>query len=183
MAQAIGEYSLGWFGGEEAREEPDVAGLVRDFHSLLYRVAYSVVRNPAEAEDVVQETFLRVVEHRGKLSVIREMRAWLVRICWNLALDRKRRIRPEQMDDGFAAEIVSRELDAEAHLVASRDVALVLKALDRLPVAERACLLLSAVDELTTAEVAVVLGRSESSVRSLIFRARTHLKERLGGTR
>jgi len=70
MAQAIGDFSLGWFEGEQARDEPDIAALVRDFHSLLYRVAYSVVRSPAEAEDVVQETFLRVVEHRGNLGAI-----------------------------------------------------------------------------------------------------------------
>jgi RNA polymerase sigma-70 factor (ECF subfamily) len=183
MAQAIGDYSLGWFGREQARDEPDIASLVHDFHLLLYRVAYSIVRNPTEAEDIVQETFLRVVEHRGKLGAIREMRPWLVRICWNLALDRRRRIRPEQMDEAIATELVSRERSAEHHLVASREMALVFKALDRLPAAERACLLLSAVDELSTSEVAAVLGKSESSVRSLMFRARAHLKERLGGTR
>jgi RNA polymerase sigma-70 factor (ECF subfamily) len=180
MATAIGEYSLSWFGREEARDEPDIATLVRDFNGLLYRVAYSIVRNPSEAEDIVQETFLRVVEHRGKLSAIRTMRPWLIRICWNLALDRKRRIRPDQMDDTFAAELVSRELGAEAHLLASRDVAAVLHALDRLPAAEKQCLLLAAMEELSTAEIAAVMGRSESSIRSLIFRARTHLKDRLG---
>ncbi|SFS07891.1 RNA polymerase sigma-70 factor, ECF subfamily [Granulicella pectinivorans] len=181
MALAIGEFSLGWFGREETQDQPDIAGLVRDFNGLLYRVAYSVVRNPSEAEDVVQETFLRVIEHRGKLAGIREMKPWLVRICWNLALDRKRRIRPDQMDDAAAAELVSRDLGAEAQIAIARDVAMVLKALDKLPAAEKACLLLCAVEELTTAEVAVVLGKSESSVRSLIFRARTHLKQRLGG--
>jgi RNA polymerase sigma-70 factor (ECF subfamily) len=181
MALAIGDLSLGWFGREEARDEPDIASLVRVYNGLLYRVAYSVVRNASEAEDVVQETFLRVVEHRGKLAEVREMRPWLVRICWNLALDKRRRIRPEQMDDAVAAELVSRELDAEMRLVATRDVALVLKALDRLPRAEKECLLLTAVEELSTAEIAVVLGRSESSVRSLMFRARVHLRERLGG--
>jgi len=181
MALAIGELSLGWFGREETQAEPDIASLVRNFNGLLYRVAYSVVRNPSEAEDIVQETFLRVIEHKTKLAEVREMRAWLVRICWNLALDRKRRIRPDQMDDVFAADLVSRELGAEARIAISRDVAMVLKALDKLPASEKACLLLTAVEELTTAEVAVVLGKSESSVRSLIFRARTHLKERLGG--
>lgn len=183
MAAAIGDYSLGWFGGEEAREEPDVAGLVRSFNGLLYRVAYSVVRNAGDAEDVVQETFLRVMEHKGKLADVRTMRPWLVRICWNLALDKRRRIRPDQMEQEFAAALVSSERGAEARLSESAEMAAVMVAIERLPKAERECLLLTAVEELSVAEVAVVLGRSESSVRSLVFRARTHLKERLGGAR
>jgi len=52
--------------------------------------------------------------------------------------------------------------------------------MERLPQRERDVLLLSAVEELTAAEIAVVLGKSESSVRSLLFRAREHLQERLG---
>jgi len=52
--------------------------------------------------------------------------------------------------------------------------------MEKLPKQERQALLLSAMDELSTAEVGAVLGKSESSVRSLLFRARAHLRERLG---
>jgi RNA polymerase sigma-70 factor (ECF subfamily) len=55
----------------------------------------------------------------------------------------------------------------------------VMNAIDRLPLREREALLLSAMEELSTAEIGGVLGRSESSVRSLLFRARGHLRERL----
>jgi RNA polymerase sigma-70 factor (ECF subfamily) len=55
----------------------------------------------------------------------------------------------------------------------------VLREMERLPKGEREALLLSAVDELGTAEMALVLGRSESAVRALLFRARTRLRERL----
>jgi RNA polymerase sigma-70 factor, ECF subfamily len=51
--------------------------------------------------------------------------------------------------------------------------------MERLPRREREALLLSAMDELSTAEIGLVLGKSESSVRSLLFRARAHLRERL----
>ncbi len=62
---------------------------------------------------------------------------------------------------------------------------LVLREMERLPKGERHVLLLSAVEELGTAEMAAVLGRSESAVRALLFRARTRLRERLeeGGKR
>ena len=68
-----------------------VTALVEEYSTTLYRVAYSVTRNAADAEDVVQETFLRVLRHRNKLAEVRDYRVWLVRIAWNLVLDRKRR--------------------------------------------------------------------------------------------
>ena len=179
MASAIGEQSLGWFASESACDEPDITALVGTFSGLLYRVAFSVLRNSAEAEDVVQETFLRVVRHQRRLSAIRDVRPWLVRIAWNLALDRKRRVQPEQLDDLFAVGLASAERPADQVLAEGSNMATVLAALERLPKLEREVLLLSAIEELATPEIAAILKRSESSVRSLIFRARTHLKERL----
>ena len=166
---------------EGAREEVDLAALVETYAGLLFRVAHSVVRSRAEAEDVVQDVFVRVMERKHKLSEIREMRVWLVRIAWNLALDRRRRIRPEQFDVGFAESLVGGGLAADKALDEAQRMATVLRELERLPKAEKHVLLLAAVEELGTAEMAEVLGRSESAVRALLFRARTRLKERLTG--
>jgi RNA polymerase sigma-70 factor (ECF subfamily) len=179
MASAIGDYSLGWLAAETVCDEPDISALVATFSGLLYRVAYSVLRHPAEAEDVVQEMFLRVLQHKGGLAAIRDLRPWLVRIAWNLALDRKRRVQPEQMDEIFAAGLASPERGADEVLAEARRLADVLRVMEGLPQRERDVLLLSAVEELSTAEIALVLGRSDSSVRSLMFRAREHLQERL----
>lgn len=180
---AIGEQSLQWFSAEtvaaESTAQPDLTTLVRDHSGLLYRVALSILRNPAEAEDVVQDAFVRVLERRNQLAEIADLRPWLVRIAWNLALDRRRRIRPEQMDEVFAAGLVSASLPADQALAETRRMRQVLTAIERLPAKEREALLLSAIEELSTAEVAAILGRTESSVRSLLFRARTHLHERL----
>lgn len=63
--------------------------------ALLFRVAVAVLRYRSEAEDLVQKTFLRALKHQRKLPEIRETRVWLVRLGWNLALDRHRRIRPD----------------------------------------------------------------------------------------
>ena len=157
----------------------DVPALVGAYSGLLYRVAYAIVRRRAEAEDVVQDVFVRVLERQDKLGEVREMRVWLVRIAWNLALDRRRRIRPEQMDVGFAESLVGRDLPADEALAATRRTALVLAEIDKLPRREREVLVLSGVEELGTAAIAEVLGRSESATRALLFRARTRLKERL----
>jgi RNA polymerase sigma-70 factor (ECF subfamily) len=178
---AIGEQALRWFSAERVIAEPDLTALVRDYSGLLYRVALSVLHNPAEAEDVVQDAFLRVLQRQHELDAILDLRPWLVRIAWNLALDRTRRARPNQMDDLFAASLVAADLPADQALAEARQIKQVLRAMERLPKQERQALLLSAMDELSTVEIGTVLGRSESSVRSLLFRARAHLRQRLEG--
>jgi RNA polymerase sigma-70 factor (ECF subfamily) len=175
----IGEQSLNWFAAERVEAAPDLTALVRLHSALLYRVAYSILRNSAEAEDVVQDTFLRALEDPARLAAVIEVRPWLARIAWNLALDRRHRIRPDQMDEQFAAALVSRSASAEQALDEARTLAQALTAIHKLSKAERQVLLLSAIEELSTPEIGAILGRSESSVRSLLFRARTHLRERL----
>jgi RNA polymerase sigma-70 factor (ECF subfamily) len=157
----------------------DLPELVATYSTLLFRVAHSVVRNQSEAEDVVQDTFVRVLEHRHKLPTVRDLRVWLVRISWNLALDRRRRIRPEQIDEFVAASLVSAHLPADQALSETQQTQAVFHEMDRLPKLERQALLLSALEELDTAEIALILGRSDSAVRALLHRARARLRQRL----
>src|SRR5580700_7966559 len=98
---------------EGSRSEINLASLVETYSSLLFRVAHSILRSRAEAEDVVQDVFVRVLEHRRSLVTVRDMRVWLVRIAWNLAIDRRRRRQPEQMDELFARSLVARSVPAD----------------------------------------------------------------------
>jgi RNA polymerase sigma-70 factor (ECF subfamily) len=164
---------------QSAQEEIDIAALVETYSQLLFRVAHSILRSRAEAEDVVQDVFVRVIERRRSLQWVCDMRVWLVRIAWNLALDRRRRIRPEQMDESFAESLAAGTAPADERICVAQRMKSVLCAMERLPKAERHVLLLSALEELGTAEMAEVLGKSESGVRALLFRARTRLRERL----
>lgn len=155
-----------------------IAALVAEYSTALYRVAFSVTRNAAEAEDAVQETFLRVLRHESRLSEIRDYRVWLVRIVWNIVLDRKRRAktRPENEDlADHARSLTSGDRPADASVISTQEHGRILALIDRLPRREREALLLSAVQELTTAEIAAALGTTESSIRSRIFRARREL--------
>ena len=157
----------------------DLPALVGTYSALLFRVAHSVLRSRSDAEDVVQDAFVRVLEHRSKLPEVREMRVWLVRIAWNLALDRRQRIRPDQMDEVFAQTLVATGAPADQALNDAQQMSTVLREIERLPKAERNVLLLSAIEELGTAEIAMVLKKSESAVRALLYRARTRLRERV----
>jgi len=164
---------------DNAASQVDLPALVHAYAPVLFRVAYSVLRSRTEAEDVVQDAFVRVLEHRQSLPGVRDLRVWLVRIAWNLALDRRRRIRPDQMDESFARSLVDGSVAADAALAEFQQIQAVLGEMERLPKTERSVLLLSAIDELSTAEIASILGRSESAVRALLSRARQRLRERL----
>ena len=139
---------------EGARSTVDLAAIVDAYSTLLFRVANSVLRSRTEAEDVVQDVFLRVLEHRLSLSTVRDMRVWLIRIAWNLALDRKRRKRPEQLDEAFARSLAGATMPADTAMEEAQRLQAVLREIERLPKAERHVLLLSAIEELGTAEIA-----------------------------
>jgi RNA polymerase sigma-70 factor (ECF subfamily) len=170
---------------KSAESEIDLAALVETYSPLLFRVAHSVLRSPSEAEDVVQDTFLRVLERPHSLPEVRDMRVWLVRIAWNLAIDRVRRNRPQQADQQFIDTLVAATLPADRALDHSRRMAAILAEIERLPKSERHVLLLASIEELDTAEIAAIIHRTESAVRALLFRARTRLRQRLekGGYR
>jgi RNA polymerase sigma-70 factor, ECF subfamily len=159
--------------------EPDtetaIAALVEEYAGTLYRVAFSVLRNGADAEDAVQETYLRVLRHRNELGEIRDRRVWLVRIVWNVVLDRKRRAktRPETDDIADLARLLPSDgLSAEERVASAQHHERVLRAVEQLPEKERQVLTLSAFEELSSVEIAQILGTTESTVRSRLFRAR-----------
>jgi len=167
-------------------EEALVTALVTQYAGALYRVAYSVLRNSADAEDAVQEAFMRVLRHRHTLDEVRDHRVWLIRIVWNIVLDRKRRAktRPETDDVAELARVLPcGGLSAEEIASAAQHHAKVLGCVEKLPAKERQVLMLSAFEELSSVEIAEVLGITESSVRSRLFRARILMAELLNHSR
>ena len=123
----------------------------------------------------MQEAFLRVLRHRDSLDEVRDHRVWLIRIVWNIVLDRKRRVktRPETDDVAELARVLpSTGLSAEEVAAAAQHHAHVLACVEQLPTKEREVLMLSAFEELSSVEIATVLSITESSVRSRLFRAR-----------
>jgi RNA polymerase sigma-70 factor (ECF subfamily) len=163
-------------------QEAALAALVDQYATTLYRVAFSVLRNQSDAEDAVQEAFLRVLRHRETLGEIRDHRVWLIRIVWNIVLDRKRRAktRPETDDVSDLARVLpAMGLNAEDRAAAVQHHAHILACVEQLPAREREVMMLSAFEELSSVEIAEVLGVTESSVRSRLFRARNLLAELL----
>jgi RNA polymerase sigma-70 factor (ECF subfamily) len=163
--------------------------LVRDYARLVYRIAFSVLRSPEDAEDAVQEVFARVLRSRHKLAEVLDRKAYLARIAWRVAVD-SRRTRPEVSIDAHYADESGSELPVIAELrdrQASLEkvagdrqmMSMVEQAIASLPVDLREALTLSAIEELSAAEAGEVLGVAEATVRTRVFRARQMLREKL----
>jgi len=153
---------------------------IRDHSRLVYRIAFSVLRNHHDAEDATQETFMRCLRSLRR-TVVRDWRAWLARTSWRVALDRRPRGREISMDD--AAETIAslRVAGASAEEMAgNRQMeALLERLISALPTELREPLTLSTVEELASPDIARILGIPEGSVRTRLMRARQILKEKL----
>ncbi len=161
--------------------EDELESLVREQGRFVYRVCYSVLRHHHDAEDAAQETFVRVWRQRRKLADIRELRGWLARIAWRVALDR-RRAKPEMsLDDAAQAVRELRAAGATAEQLASEKqmAALLERLIASLPRELREPLVLSTIEEMTANDIAATLEIPEASVRTRVFRARQLLREKL----
>ena len=161
--------------------EDELAAEVREHARLVYRVAYSVLRNHHDAEDASQEAFLRFWRHRRRWPEIRDRRAWLARTVWRLALD-KRRPRPEiglEEAGETVLQLAAQGRGADEIAAHQQMMQLLERLIAALPQDLRDALTLSTAAELTSAEIADVLGIPEASVRTRLLRARGLLRKKL----
>ena len=169
----------------EAAAAPTVETLVAAHAGMVFRIAYSILRNHHDAEDAVQECFLRVVKHSARLHKVRNPKTWLARVAWTTALDKRRTVRPSASldDDALGEPIVEVLADpaptADVQLAGHQMQQLLERLIAALPNELRQPLELSTVQELSSPEIAEVMGIPEGSVRTRLYRARKLLKEKM----
>ena len=158
-----------------------VSALVQAHAQLAFRIAYSVLRNHHDAEDAVQEAFLRVLRFQKQLKKVQDAKAWLAKIVWRVAIDR---IRTKPVEPILFDPIDHRQ-NAEEIATSAQMQQLMAELIAGLPTDLRGPIVLGALEELTSGQVAQILGIPEGSVRTRQMRARQLLKEkfnaRLGG--
>ncbi len=162
--------------------EGDVAAyreLVSRYAAKLSRFATGLLRDSTEAEDIVQETFLRLWQRARDYSPQARVTTWLHRITHNLAIDRLRvrgRARPlTDEDDMPESARQTKQIDEKRRVLALE------AALSELPERQANALVLVHLHGLTGAEAAEVLGVGVEAVESLLARGRRALKATLGG--
>jgi RNA polymerase sigma-70 factor (ECF subfamily) len=159
----------------------ELEAIVRQHARFVYQIAYLLLRNHHDAEDATQETFVRVWRNRKRLPEVRDQKAWLARIAWRVALDRRKNAAEVSLD--AAAETVLKLYaageSAEKIATDKQMAALLGQLITSLPGKLREPMLLSLNQELSQAEISRVLSIPESSVRTRLFRGRQVLRQKL----
>jgi len=160
--------------------------VMRRYNQRLYRVARAILRNDAEAEDVMQDAYVRAYEHLDQFAGKAKFSTWLTRIAVHEALTRQRRAkRYQELEpmsepdgdpmDGFASAGLNPEQQTSNRQIRS----LLEEAVEKLPDAYRAVFMLREVEEMSTTDTASALDITEENVKVRLHRARALLRKSL----
>lgn len=163
------------------------AGNLEAFEQLMilhqrrvYATALRLLGDHEDAQDAVQEVFMRLYRHLGRFDEHRPLEPWLYRMTVNVCRDigRKRQPLSEPLEDMCATGS-----DPHTEVSLGQRSRILEAAIRRLPEKQRAALVLRDLEGLTTREVARILGSSEATVRSQVSTARLKIRKLMGGLR
>lgn len=164
------------------------ARLVEKYKGRLFHLAYRMLGNRQEAEDVVQETFMRMYEHLERFNPSLKFSTWIYRIATNLCIDRLRRRRhmfsldAETVEgeglDGYSM-LQSDEPSAEQRIIVSERKQVILRAMDSLPPKYKSAMALRYYHDLSLQEISEILHIPVATVKTRIHRGREYLRRKL----
>jgi len=176
----------------KAGDDSAFAFLVQKYRRAMVSFMYRMVHNPAAAEDLAQEVFLRVYRSRETYEASAKFSTWLYRIATNLAVNYARDTRyerPENMvsidekddDTGLTVDVPDSSLSAEESIMRRERMAAIRQKVQQLPERQRMAVVMHKYQQMDYRQIAEVLKLSESATKSLLFRAyetlRVQLKE------
>jgi RNA polymerase sigma-70 factor, ECF subfamily len=163
--------------------------LVKQYEAKIFRLAQHITQNREDAEDVLQETFLKAYEHLDQFQGNSKFYTWIVRIAVNQALMKLRRRRTDKSvsldetidtgEDTVTREVAAWDEDPEQRFSREELAEILDSAIQDLTPTYRSVFLLRDVDDLSTEETAEALGISVPAVKSRLLRARLQLREKL----
>jgi RNA polymerase sigma-70 factor (ECF subfamily) len=169
----------------KARDEAAVRAIVKANNRRLFRIARGILRNDAEAEDVVQETYIRALTHLEGFRGDSSLSTWLSRIAMNDAMGRLRGKRPSLDWDSLSENRLEAEIipfpaassDPEKSMAQRQIQEVVEHAIDQLPEAFRLVFIARVMEEMTVEETAELLSLKPETVKTRLHRARALLRQ------
>jgi RNA polymerase sigma-70 factor, ECF subfamily len=164
------------------------ADIVELYKDRLYHLAYRMLSNRQEAEDVVQETFLRVFRSLDRYDETMKFSTWIYRISTNLCIDRLRKRRASysldaDVSDGegtdWHAMLASEEPGPEGQLMLSETQRRIREAIDTLPEKYKSIVILRYLHDMSLQEIGDVLDMPVTTVKTRVHRGREFLRKRL----
>ena len=146
----------------------------------LYRMALRITMNAAEAEDVVQETMMKVWNRRDQWEQIESIEAFCLTICRNLSLDKVRRMdnQTQSLDAAYDPKDLGVSSNPEEQAIQSDRIRLVRQLINQLPEKQRSCMQLRDMEGKSYKDIATILDITEEQVKVNIFRARQTIREK-----
>jgi RNA polymerase sigma-70 factor (ECF subfamily) len=177
LAELVGDRSDGLRREETMDRGERFEAIVERQSRFMFQVAYGLLRNRHDAEDVVQEAFLKLYRGEAWLRMVDE-RGFLARMVWRMALDHLPNSAERVSDATEMESMGGAGRSPEQSVVDEDERALLRRLIDGLPDELRQALVLSSVEEMTSREVAEVMGIPEGTVRTRVMRARAELRRR-----
>ncbi len=146
----------------------------------LYRMALRITMNAADAEDVVQETMMKVWNRRDQWNQIDSIEAFCLTICRNLSLDKVRRMdnQTQSLDAAYDPKDHGVASNPEEQAIQSDRIRLVRLMISQLPEKQRSCMQLRDMEGKSYKDIATILNITEEQVKVNIFRARQTIREK-----
>ena len=174
----------------KAGDESAFSYLVQKFRRPLIGFMYRLCHNPATAEELAQEVFLRVYRSRATYEASAKFSTWLYRIATNLAVNHARDTRHERpektvrldepdQETGTTPDLADESLSAEEEILRRERLAAIRSRVDALPERQRLAVIMHKYQQMDYRQIAAVMKLSESATKSLLFRAYETLREQL----
>jgi RNA polymerase sigma-70 factor, ECF subfamily len=163
--------------------------LVDMYKDKIYYLAYRMLNNVQESEDVVQETFLRVFKNLDRYDEKQKFSTWIYRIATNLSIDQLRKRKAAySLDAGMAADgegtdyystLASTDPTPESQLILTETQRTIRRAIDQLPEKYKSVVILRYMHDMSLQEISEVLDMPVTTVKTRVHRGREYLRKRL----
>jgi RNA polymerase sigma-70 factor, ECF subfamily len=159
----------------------DFERLVEKHQSTVFRIAIGLLHNKEDAEEIVQDVFIKVYKSLSSFDAKAAFSTWLYRVTVNASLNvlRKKKRQKLWIELSDILQLRSKEKQADTLLTEQTDNALIYQAMNELPAMQRVAFVLSKYEELPQARVAEIMHLSTGAVEQLIYRAKRNLEQKL----